>query len=97
MSIRVETLRLRRPIGQTFLERGLIDEEELQRALSLLGESRERLAKTLVDLGFVSERDALAVLSEHLGVPSVTGAGPTYPFLSRASRARAVPASVSTY
>ncbi|PYV20041.1 MAG: type II secretion system protein GspE [Acidobacteria bacterium] len=85
MSIRVETLRLRRPIGQTFLERGLIDEEELQRALSLLGESREKLAKTLVDLGFVSERDALAVLSEHLGVPSVTGADyPASPVLENA-------------
>ena len=73
MSIKVETLRVRKPIGQVFLERGLIDHEELQRALNLLGESREKLAKTLVDLGYVSERDCLTVLSDHLGIPSVTG------------------------
>jgi general secretion pathway protein E len=73
LSIKVETLRVRKPIGQVFLERGLIDHEELQRALNLLGESREKLAKTLVDLGYVSERDCLTVLSDHLGIPSVTG------------------------
>jgi general secretion pathway protein E len=70
----VEVLRARKPIGQVFLERGLIDEEELRTAVNLTAESREKLAKTLVDLGYVSERDYLAVLSEHLGVRSVTGA-----------------------
>src|SRR5262245_35531385 len=74
MSIRVEALRKRKLIGQVFLERGLVDEEELRTALNVQAESREKLGKTLVDLGYVSERDCLSVLSEHLGVPAVASA-----------------------
>jgi hypothetical protein len=60
-------------IGQVFLERGLIDEEELRTALNLQAESREKLGKLLVDLGYVSEKDCLAVVSEHLNIPTITG------------------------
>ena len=74
MSIKVEAIRSRKPIGQVFLERGLIDEEELRTALNLQSESREKLGKMLVDLGYVSEKDFLAVVSEHLGVAAVSGA-----------------------
>ena len=77
MSIKVEALKSRKLIGQVFLERGLIDEEELRTALNLQAESREKLGKTLVDLGYVSERDSLAVVSEHLGIRAVSG--PDYP------------------
>ncbi len=77
MSIRVEALKTRKLIGQVFLERGLIDGEELRTALSLQADSREKLGKILVDLGYVSERDSLAVVSEHLGIPAVSG--PDYP------------------
>jgi general secretion pathway protein E len=51
----------------------LIDDEELRTALNLQEESREKLGKLLVDLGFVSEKDCLAVLSEHLDIPAVAG------------------------
>lgn len=72
MSIRIETLKTKKLIGQVFLERGLIDEEELKTALSLQAESREKLGKLLVDLGYISERDCLSVVSEHLGIPAVS-------------------------
>ncbi len=72
MSIRIEALRLKKPIGQVFLERGLIDEEELRTALNLQAESREKLGKLLVDLGYVSEKDCLTVVSEHLNIPAVS-------------------------
>ena len=82
MSIKVQELKTRKLIGQVFLERGLIDEEELRTALNLQAESREKLGKLLVDLGYVSEKDCLAVVSEHLGIPSVTGAAyPAVPVL----------------
>jgi general secretion pathway protein E len=77
LSIRVEALKSRKLIGQVFLERGLIDEEELRTALNLQAESREKLGKLLVDLGYVSEKDSLAVVSDHLGIPAVSG--PDYP------------------
>ncbi|MDM7994307.1 MAG: type II secretion system ATPase GspE [Acidobacteriota bacterium] len=72
MSIKVEALKSKKLIGQVFLERGLIDEEELRTALNLQAESREKIGKLLVDLGYVSERDCLAVVSEHLGIPSIS-------------------------
>jgi general secretion pathway protein E len=72
LSIKVESLKSKKLIGQVFLERGLIDEEELRTALNLQAESREKLGKLLVDLGYVSERDCLAIVSAHLNIPSVS-------------------------
>jgi general secretion pathway protein E len=74
LSIKVEALKSKKLIGQVFLERSLIDEEELRTALNLQAESREKLGKLLVDLGYISERDCLAVVSEHLNVPAISGA-----------------------
>ncbi len=82
MSIRVEALKSRSLVGQVFLERGLVDEEELRTALNLQAESREKLGKMLVDLGYISERDCLAVLSDHLNIQSISGVEyPTVPVL----------------
>jgi general secretion pathway protein E len=74
LSIKVEALKSKKLIGQVFLERGLIDEEELRTALNLQAESREKIGKILVDLGYVSERDCLSVVSEHLGIPAIGAA-----------------------
>lgn len=74
MSIKVEAIKSRKLIGQVFLERGLIDEEELRTALNLQADSREKLGKMLVDLGYVSEKDCLSVVSEHLQVEVISGA-----------------------
>ncbi len=82
MSIKIENIKSRKLIGEVFLERGLIDEEELRTALNLQSESREKLGKLLVDLGYVSERDCLSIVSEHIGVPTITGtAYPPVPVL----------------
>jgi general secretion pathway protein E len=72
LSIRLEALTFKKPIGQVFLERGLIDEEELRTALNLQADSKEKLGKILVDLGYVSERDCLAVVSEYLNIPAIS-------------------------
>jgi general secretion pathway protein E len=73
LSIKVEDLKSKKLIGQVFLERGLIDDEELRTALNLQQESKEKLGKLLVDLGYVSEKDCLAVVSEHLNIRTITG------------------------
>ena len=71
MSIKVESFKSKKLIGQVFLEKGLIDEEELKTALNLQADSREKIGKLLVDLGYVSEKDCLAVVSENLGIRAV--------------------------
>jgi general secretion pathway protein E len=82
LSIKVEDLKAKPPIGQVFLDRGLIDEEELRTALNLQSESREKLGKLLVDLGYVSERDCLSIVSEHLNIPALAVSDyPTVPVL----------------
>jgi general secretion pathway protein E len=50
-----------------------VDEQELRTALNLQAESREKIGKLLVDLGYVSEKDCLEVVAEHLSVPTVSG------------------------
>jgi hypothetical protein len=74
LSIKIESFKSKKLIGQVFLERGLIDEEELRTALNLQLESREKLGKLLVDLGYISEKDCLAIVSEQLGIPAVSAA-----------------------
>jgi hypothetical protein len=73
LSIKIEAFKSKKLIGQVFLERGLIEEDELTTALNLQAESKEKIGKLLVDLGYVSEKDCLAVVSDHLQIPAITG------------------------
>jgi general secretion pathway protein E len=82
LSIKIETLKSKKLIGQVFLERDLIEEDELKTALNLQGESKEKIGKLLVDLGYVSERDCLTVVSDHLNIPAVSASDyPAVPVL----------------
>ncbi len=63
-------------LGEILIERKLITEEDLTRALELQKERGDKIGKTLVDLGFVAMRDVLAALSDQLGVPLVAIEGP---------------------
>src|SRR5205085_5674869 len=63
-------------LGEILIERKLITEEDLTRALELQKERGDKLGKTLVDLGFVAMRDVLAALSDQLNLPLVTIDGP---------------------
>src|SRR5580658_4600003 len=57
-------------LGEILLERKLITQEDLDRALELQRErGGEKLGKILVDLGFIAMRDVLTALSEQLQVP----------------------------
>ena len=68
-----------RPLGQLLLERGLISEDDLKNALTLQQERRDKLGRILIDLGYVAERDVLAVLSDQLKVPIFRGEYPAVP------------------
>jgi general secretion pathway protein E len=63
-------------LGEILIERKLITEEDLTRALELQKERGDKIGKTLVDLGFVAMRDVLTALSDQLGVPLVSIEGP---------------------
>ncbi len=63
-------------LGEMLVARGLIEPEDLDKALEIQRERGEKLGKILVDLGFVATRDVLAALSEQLGVPLASIEGP---------------------
>ncbi len=64
-------------LGEILIERRLISQEDLDRALELQRErTSEKLGKILVDLGFIAMRDVLAALAEQLQVPLLVIEGP---------------------
>ena len=63
-------------LGEMLVGRGLVAAEEVDQALQLQRERGDKVGKILVDLGFVSQRDVLAALSEQLSVRLVTLEGP---------------------
>jgi general secretion pathway protein E len=54
----------RKLIGQLLLQRNLIAPAELQNALALQRERKDKIGRILLDLGYLAERDLMAVLSE---------------------------------
>src|SRR6266436_933090 len=63
-------------LGEILIERKLITNEDLERALELQKERGDKLGKTLVDMGFVAMRDVLAALAEQLDIPLMSIEGP---------------------
>ncbi len=69
----------RKLLGELLSERGLISAEDLNNALNLQEDRPDRIGKILIDLGFVSERDVLSVLSSQLDVPLFSEEYPAVP------------------
>lgn len=64
-------------LGEILLERRLITQDDLARALDLQRERPgEKIGKILVDLGFVAARDVLSALAQQLQVPVLAIDGP---------------------
>ncbi len=57
-----------RPLGELLQERGLLSAEDLQSALSLQKERRDKLGRILIDLGYIAESDVVRVLADQLKV-----------------------------
>ena len=58
-------------LGERLLAKGLIQQDDLDRALELQKERGEKIGRLLVELGLVAQRDVLAALSEQLAMPVV--------------------------
>ncbi len=74
-------------IGELLLERGLIQETDLRKALQLQQSTGGRLGSILIRVGAVSEEALLPILSEQLGLPSLSretlpAQGEVFDFLS---------------
>ncbi|MBI4483780.1 MAG: type II secretion system ATPase GspE [Acidobacteria bacterium] len=69
MAIRLADLTKRKRFGELLQEQGLVSEEELKTALDLQKETQEKIGKILVDLGYLSEKDMVVALSQHLQIP----------------------------
>ena len=63
----------RKPIGQLLLDKGLVEKEQIQRALEYQQKSGEnlRLGEILVKFGYVTEEDVLTCIGEQFDVPVV--------------------------
>ena len=68
-----------RPLGELLQERGLLSAEDLQNALALQRERRDKLGRILIDLGYIAERDVVRVLAEQLKIPLYTAEYPAVP------------------
>jgi general secretion pathway protein E len=63
-------------LGEILIERRVIAQEDLDRALELQRERGDKLGKILIDLGFSAQRDVLAALSQQLEIPLLPIDGP---------------------
>ena len=80
---------VRKRLGEILIERGKLDQQNLDRALRLQAESGERLGSLLVTLGLCAQRDVAEALSLQLALPLVdTGGYPEFPILEERVSAR---------
>lgn len=66
-------------LGEMLIARGLLEQEDLDRALELQRERGDKLGKILVDMGFLAARDVLSALSQQHGIPLATLDSPPPP------------------
>ena len=80
---------VRKRIGEILIERGKLDQVNLERALRLQAESGERLGSLLVTLGLCAQRDVAEALAHQLALPLVDANGyPEFPILEERVSAR---------
>lgn len=64
-------MKSRKKLGDLLVEAGMITQAQLDKALTVQKKTGERLGKTLVNLGYITEHGIIEVLEFQLGVPHV--------------------------
>lgn len=64
-------IRLRKRLGDLLVEEGIITEQQVEQALVAQKTTGRKLGATLIDLGFLSEKQMLTFLSQQLDVPLI--------------------------
>ncbi|MDI9400695.1 MAG: GspE/PulE family protein [Limisphaerales bacterium] len=59
-------------LSNILIDKGLVNQEQMDRALEFKNSKRIRLDRALIQTGAVSEKDLLATLGEHLNMPLVS-------------------------
>ena len=89
LSTAAPTTPARRRLGEILIERGKLDQANLERALRLQADSGEKLGALLVTLGHCAQRDVAEALATQLGFPLVDANGyPEFPILEESVSAR---------
>ncbi|MEO9136148.1 MAG: type II secretion system ATPase GspE [Casimicrobiaceae bacterium] len=79
----------RKRLGEILIERGKLDQANLDRALRLQAESGEKIGALLVTLGHCAQRDVAEALAQQLALPLVDANGyPEFPILEERVSAR---------
>src|SRR5262245_15532691 len=65
------TKRKTKQLGQILIEQGLINEEQLERALEEHRQTPKSLGRVLIDLGLIKESDLVRALAEQVGLEFV--------------------------
>jgi len=80
---------VRKRLGEILIERGKLDQANLERALRLQTETGEKLGALLVTLGLCAQRDVAEALASQLALPLVDVTGyPEFPILEERVSAR---------
>ncbi|MEX2405826.1 MAG: hypothetical protein WD834_00675, partial [Actinomycetota bacterium] len=58
-------------LGQILLEQGLLEQDQLDRALDEHRNTPKSLGRVLIDLGYIRERDLVRALAEQVGLEFV--------------------------
>jgi len=58
-------------IGELLVKSGIITEEQLNEALKIQKESKKKIGEILVELGYLSPRDLIWLLSEQASIPFI--------------------------
>ena len=61
----------RKSMGEYLVEKGFISDDQLKKAQEMQKQSRGDLGKILLDLGYVTERDATEARAQEMGLPFV--------------------------
>jgi type IV pilus assembly protein PilB len=67
----VSAKRKPKQLGQILLEQGLLNQEQLDRALEEHRNTPKSLGRVLIDLGYIRERDLVSALAEQVGLEFV--------------------------
>lgn len=67
----VKPAKQRLRLGDALVQDGLINQQQLERALALHKQSGKRLGEVLVEMGLVTEQDVVEVLGRQLGIPYI--------------------------
>ena len=64
-------IKLRKRLGDLLVEEGIISEHQVEQALAAQKATGRKLGATLIDLGFLSEKQMLTFLSQQLDLPLI--------------------------